>query len=207
MLNKILDERGIRITPNPLYNHIEFMTDPVFIVGNGTSRENFDLNMLREKGTIIGCNALYRDFKPDILTLINTRMIEEVGEYAKENFCISLDRSTPRINNVKRWKVAKVNSAGCLAIKLVSLLIRPSKCYMLGMDGCKGNIYNDSKNYPKDMRRNLSRMFEYNIRAVSESKKTLFINVNTENNWPEDVAEFMTYDEFKDIIMGYWRNR
>jgi len=34
-----------------------------FIIGNGTSRKPVDLNKLVGKGTIFGCNALYREFK------------------------------------------------------------------------------------------------------------------------------------------------
>jgi len=198
--NLIKDSKGKKIIPNPIILHLEFMTDPVFIVGNGNSRENFKLEKLKGKGTIIGCNALYRDFKPDILIVLNTRMMIEVQEYATENFCLTLKRTTPNMQGITDWKVAKVNSSGCLAIKLVSLLIRPSKCYMIGMDGCKGNIYNDSKNYPKDKRRNLERMFKYNVQAVKDSIETKFINVNTEDNWPLDTAEFMTYKEFEEVL-------
>jgi hypothetical protein len=202
MLNILRDSNNKLIKPNPILNHIEFMTDPVFIVGNGNSRKNFDLNLLKEKGTIIGCNALYREFKPDILAVLNYRMIKEVLEYSKENFCICLKRTDVDINSITQWKVSRVNSSGCLAIKIVSLLIRPSKCYMLGMDGIKGNIYNDTKNYPKDKGRNLDRMFKHNVLAVKESKTTKFINVNLVDNWPENTAEFMSYKRFKETIMG-----
>ncbi len=34
----------------------------VFIVGNGTSRRGFDLNELRGKGRIVGCNESYKEF-------------------------------------------------------------------------------------------------------------------------------------------------
>ena len=39
----------------------------VFCIGNGNSRKDFNLESLRGKGKIYGCNALYRDFKPDVL--------------------------------------------------------------------------------------------------------------------------------------------
>lgn len=38
-----------------------------FVIGNGTSRQDIDLNQLRPYGKIYGCNALYRDFIPDVL--------------------------------------------------------------------------------------------------------------------------------------------
>ena len=39
----------------------------IFIIGNGNSRKNVNLNVLKEHGVVIGCNALYRDFAPDHL--------------------------------------------------------------------------------------------------------------------------------------------
>ena len=184
---------------NPISHLPELITDPVFIVGNGSSRENFDLNLLKGKGTIIGCNALYREFNPDILTVMNFSMMDEVFDYAQNNFCITLARSTHTINRIKQWKVSGVSSSGGLAIKLVSLLIQPSKCYMLGMDGDDGNIYNNTKNY--SIRGNLGRMLKHNADAVKESKITKFINVNLVDNWPEDTAEFMTYEKFNALVV------
>ena len=199
--------KSLRMTfcevPSPITNRQHLITDPIFIVGNGNSRKDFDLNFLKEKGTIIGCNALYRTFSPDILVVMNFDMMDEVFDYAKNHFCITLKRNTHTINRIKQWKVPGVNSSGCLAIKLVSLLMKPSKCYMLGMDGCEGNIYNDTRNYSKGMNRNLDKMFKHNIKAVRESKITKFINVNLTDSWPENTAEFMTYKDFK----GHWRNR
>ena len=43
----------------------------VFIIGNGESRKGFDLANLRQHGTIYGCNAIYRDFMPDVLTAVD----------------------------------------------------------------------------------------------------------------------------------------
>jgi len=188
------------LIPNPLLNREELITDPVFIVGNGISRKGFKLERLRGLGTIIGCNALYRDFIPDILTIVNAGMMEEVQEYAKENFCLTHKSLLPDMGSIKVWKAGHVNSSGCLAIRLVALLIKPSKCYMLGMDGCQGNIYHDSKNYPKDLRRNFDRMTTFNTAAARSGEETEFINVNIWDNWPEDAATFMTYTEFEKIL-------
>lgn len=54
-----------------------------FIVGNGVSRANFDLNKLKKLGTIFGCNALYREFEPDWIVAIDPKIIEEIQ---KSNF-------------------------------------------------------------------------------------------------------------------------
>lgn len=50
----------------------------VFVIGNGESRRGFDLEQLRDHGTIIGCNALYRDFIPDILVAVDRPILKEI---------------------------------------------------------------------------------------------------------------------------------
>ena len=50
-----------------------------FIIGNGESRKDFDLNLLKGNGTIFGCNALYRDFMPHYLVAIDPRMKDEIN--------------------------------------------------------------------------------------------------------------------------------
>lgn len=53
-------------------------TNRGFIIGNGVSREGFDLEQLRPFGTIYGCNALYRDFEPDYLIAIDEKITQEI---------------------------------------------------------------------------------------------------------------------------------
>ena len=50
----------------------------VFCIGNGESRKGFDLETLRKHGTIYGCNAIYRDFMPDVLTAVDHGIMHEV---------------------------------------------------------------------------------------------------------------------------------
>ena len=55
-----------------------------YCIGNGPSRKDFDLNKLKATGQTYGCNALYRDFMPDFIfsvdTKITTQMIaDDVG--------------------------------------------------------------------------------------------------------------------------------
>ena len=59
-----------------------------FIIGNGASRNGFDLEQLRPYGEIYGCNALYRDFEPDWLVAIDQAITEEIqaSNFPKEKF-------------------------------------------------------------------------------------------------------------------------
>ena len=58
-----------------------------FVLGNGISRKNVDLNQLRQHGTIYGCNALYREFTPDVLVATDKPIATQIQEsgYALKN--------------------------------------------------------------------------------------------------------------------------
>ena len=58
-----------------------------FVLGNGVSRQPIDLKLLQQKGKIYGCNALYREFTPDVLVSTDRPIathIQETG-YALAN--------------------------------------------------------------------------------------------------------------------------
>jgi hypothetical protein len=66
---------------------VEANSDPVkknkkiaFVIGNGNSRRSISLHPLKKHGRIYGCNALYRDFDPDILVAVDTKMILELNK-------------------------------------------------------------------------------------------------------------------------------
>ena len=63
--------------------------DTHFCFGNGNSRKRLDVDKYKKKGTVVGCNAIYRDFTPDILVALDSRMNHEVyrSGYAFENIC------------------------------------------------------------------------------------------------------------------------
>jgi hypothetical protein len=47
------------------------------VIGNGESRRSVDLNILKSKYTLIGCNALHRDITVDHLICCDRRMADE----------------------------------------------------------------------------------------------------------------------------------
>jgi len=69
------------------------MTDIVFCIGNGESRKDFDLEKLRPHGKIYGCNALYRDFTPDVLCAVDMGIMHEIynSGYADNNQVVFRD--------------------------------------------------------------------------------------------------------------------
>ena len=51
-----------------------------YIIGNGPSRKGFDLNSLKATGQTYGCNALYRDFLPDYIFSVDTKITMKMVE-------------------------------------------------------------------------------------------------------------------------------
>ena len=49
-----------------------------FVLGNGVSRKGVNLEHLRTHGVIYGCNALYRDFTPDVLIATDRPISEQI---------------------------------------------------------------------------------------------------------------------------------
>lgn len=58
-----------------------------FVLGNGRSRLAANLHDLRPRGMIYGCNALYREFAPDVLVSTDRPISERIQEegYALTN--------------------------------------------------------------------------------------------------------------------------
>ena len=58
-----------------------------FCFGNGNSRKDLDLDKYKQHGTVVGCNAVYRDFTPDILVALDTGPAHEIYRcgYAHKN--------------------------------------------------------------------------------------------------------------------------
>lgn len=62
---------------------------PAYVIGNGETRLSFDLNLLKGKGTIYGCNAIYRDYPDlcDYIMAVNDNMYQEIADAkAKKHF-------------------------------------------------------------------------------------------------------------------------
>ena len=51
-----------------------------YVIGNGPSRKGFDLKRLGTTGQTYGCNALYRDFIPDFIFSVDTKMTMQMVE-------------------------------------------------------------------------------------------------------------------------------
>ena len=51
-----------------------------FVLGNGVSRREVNPLLLQHRGQIYGCNALYRDFEPDVLVATDRPIADHIQE-------------------------------------------------------------------------------------------------------------------------------
>lgn len=129
-----------------------------FIIGNGPSRKDFDLNLLKDKGTTFGCNAVYRDFKTDYLVAIDPDLITEIhgSDYPPHRFIVPQEweqYEPAEFNPVKTRSNAGMNAMSEAIKKGHSTL------YCLGFDFLVvdpaislGNIYDGTPGYGKEVR-------------------------------------------------------
>lgn len=127
-----------------------------FVLGNGTSRKPIDLHELKSFGTLYGCNALYRDFEPDYLVAVDTKMILEInkaGYQHSHKVWTNPNRAFRGMNGFNFFNPSKGWSSGPTALWLASTH-DISDVYILGFDyqGIEekiNNIYASTPNYKK----------------------------------------------------------
>jgi hypothetical protein len=121
-----------------------------FVIGNGTSRKDIDLYQLQKHGMTYGCNALYRDFTPDVLVTkdsLITREIEKDGYALNNRFYTRL----PSPNATILDKNYRGYCSGTNALH-ISTTENHKKIYLLGFDfgsttDTLNNYYADTECY------------------------------------------------------------
>ena len=77
----------------------------IFVIGNGKSRLNFNLNTLSEHGILFGCNALYRTFTPKVLVATDRPISNEImdsGYPTKHEFWTRRPREGTNAHKIER---------------------------------------------------------------------------------------------------------
>ena len=133
-----------------------------FVIGNGTSRKSIDLHQLRKNSPpnskIYGCNAVYRDFEPDYLVAVDTKMVTEInrsGWQLTHEVWTNPNRAYKTFNKFNFFEPSLGWSTGPTALNLASEeKHNNNEIYILGFDfeGINkklNNIYADTENYKK----------------------------------------------------------
>lgn len=105
-----------------------------FVLGNGLSRQHLNLAHLKNCGKIYGCNALYRQFTPDVLVSTDRPISEAIQNsgYALKNKFYTR-RPLPDLGALDLLKKYYTYSSGPNAVALAAH-DRYCKIYLLGFD-------------------------------------------------------------------------
>ena len=123
-----------------------------FVLGNGVSRQHLNLAHLKNCGTVYGCNALYRDFIPDVLVATDRPIAEAIqrSRYAKEH-CFYTRHPLPGSGAKQLSEHYRGYSSGPNAVG-VAAHDQHHRIYLLGfdmgpIDNLFNNIYADTEFY------------------------------------------------------------
>ena len=184
-----------------------------FVLGNGVSRQLIDLNQLKPLGKIYGCNALYRDFIPDVLVATDKPISTEIqnsGYPIKNKFY-----TRKPIENLGALKVPHEYygySSGPIATSIAAI-DQHNLIYMIGFDmgpinnNKFNNIYADTEFYRKS---DATPVFTGNwvkqIQKITEDfSKTQFIRVQGKTT--ADIAEFANIKNLKHLPIHTFLDR
>ena len=196
--------------------------DPAFILGNGPSRSVLNLELLKRRGTVYGCNAIYRDFAPHFLCAVDKKMIYEIikSKYMDENYCYFKElSSTPAAiadhPNVKlvAERMSHPPNSGVLAL-WAAINAKQHEIYLLGFDLSNPNnkqfvenVYAGTENYsntgkhgPKVHKGVVKQISSWTVRNSPFAKFYRVIDENcsipTEEGWNEPHLTHITYKDF-----------
>lgn len=137
-----------------------------FVLGNGRSRLQIDPLQLKETGKLYACNAVYRDFIPDYLIAVDSKMIVELtenGVQKQTEVWTNPNKRYQDFQGLHYFNPSKGWSSGPTALWLASVHLmntfeKLKEIYILGFDytGTENNkffnnVYADTKNYKRSV--------------------------------------------------------
>jgi hypothetical protein len=130
--------------------------NPAFVLGNGTSRLKLNHNTLLTKGTVYGCNALYREFSPHFLIAVDVKMVNEIvsaGYHKKHPVWTNHNKGIINKNYLNFFNPHKGWSSGPTALWFAASQGH-AHIFIFGFDyqglnGKLNNVYADTFNYKK----------------------------------------------------------
>jgi hypothetical protein len=126
-----------------------------FVLGNGVSRQQIELTQLKILGTIYGCNAIYREFEPDVLISTDTPISERIQHEGYSQTHVHYTRKPLPDSGARRITQKYFGfSSGPVAVSQAAL-DGAVAVYLIGFDmgptrnGRFNNCYADTEFYKK----------------------------------------------------------
>lgn len=184
-----------------------------FVLGNGRSRLEVNLTLLREWGPIYGCNALYREFEPDVLVSTDrpiATQIQETGYARRHRMYTRKPIAGSGAHRVPQDYFGF--SSGPIAVGLASLDRHP-KVYLLGFDlgGLPGdrfnNVYADTEFYKRSSARpTYTGNWVRQIRTIAQQfPDILYLRVKGDTT--ADIADFDRISNMQTLPMTEFLER
>jgi len=199
------------------------------LIGNGESRKGFPLESLHARPSITyGCNALYRDFAPDVLFVGDAGMASEIqqsytgliAQVDREGCTVKLNNCTvapsatiplPKSRSGYKW-LTGIAAAYVMCHLHENLL---SGVFLLGFDGYQtqtvNNVYKGTENYlnATEQQTGIAR----NVRSMQGLVFELFPQLKfyrvghedepVKNPWDLPNVNFISYTDFKKSFLTY----
>lgn len=186
----------------PPYNDSQ-RNQRAFVIGNGTSRASIDLAKLKQHGVMYGCNALYREFEPDYLIAVDTKMITEInraGWHNTHEVWTNPNKSISQFKGFNFFRPSKGWSSGPTALWFAAQHHYP-EIYILGFD-YKGvgennkfvnNLYAGTLNYKRtrDGATYFGNWLRQTRQVIKENPQKTFYRVIASDNYrPPELNNF-----------------
>jgi len=191
-----------------------------YIIGNGPSRKGFDLNLLKPTGQVYGCNALYRDFMPDFLFMVDSKISKVIVDDRVYERCVcyapslEVNRYAGKLNlipNNPHWVSGQ-------AAMWTACVHGHKNVYLIGFDfreygkGQLNNIYQDTACYGERHNDSIFEAWLKQFRTLIKQRPYCRFTV-VHDNPPEYLnhlqtgtdlnnSDLMTYKEFTEKVLG-----
>lgn len=193
------------------------MNKLAFVIGNGSSRLNFDLKSLNDYGSTYGCNAIHRDFYPNHLIVTQRKHLQEamswnlqsrLNLYTTFNFAQMMQ--DPNIEIVPNFPFDTTNTVHDLeenfktgSWALLTAAERHEIVVCIGYDYDNGNIYDNTDNYWRNPTTDYAPHMQQTLKILDHYSNTKFIFVqdNIEKVKAFDQKENVTFNTFDEVTL------
>lgn len=192
-----------------------------YVIGNGPSRQYFNLDKLRTTGQTYGCNALYRDFLPDFIfsvdTKITMKMCEDEVGLKTVHYAPSLEVNRKQTKGMLHLIPHNPHWISGNAAFWTACVHGHKDIYLIGFDfreygkGQLNNIYQDTENYGE---RHSDDVFEGWLKQFRDILKMRpYCNFTVVHDDPPEYLRYlqtgtdlgnsriMSYGEFEDSVL------
>jgi hypothetical protein len=196
-------------------NQQKALNNIAFVLGNGTSRSCLKLDNLKTRGTVYGCNALYREFEPDHLIAVDVKMVNEIigsGYHKTHSVWTNPNKGITSKQHINLFSPHKGWSSGPTALWFACTQGHKN-IYIFGFDyqGINGkfnNVYADTFNYKKstDSATFFGNWLNQTEKTIKEYRSVNFYRIADAGSFvPEKLStlpnlQHMTFEEFDKIF-------